>query len=242
MTLSKLEVTSSARSNREILAPALDRGLAVLSAIAASTDATTVGVLSSHLKTPRSSMARIVKTLIEEGYVSRDRSGGLRPSFASVRLAHTYIKSLPIWSEARVALRELACQTGCAIQLMIRDGDELVVAAQQIPEKSSRSPLACRLGARLSTLDSDWLTECFDIARDSCSMDGTFAISDTRTIGEPVRNTCLMLASEIESVVSWNNTLVVGMAVYDKDPLELPAMISALRATALHLSDFWKQL
>jgi predicted transcriptional regulator len=242
MTLSKPEMTSSTGSNGEILAPALDRGLAVLSAIAASTDATTVGMLSSHLKTPRSSMARIVKTLIEEGYVSQDRLGGLRPSFASVRLAHSYIRSLPIWSEARVALRELARQTGCAVQLMIRDGDEVVVAAQQTPEKSGRSPLGCRIGARLSTLHTDWLTESFDIAPDSCNTGGVFAILDTKTTGEPDRKKCLMLVAEIESVDSWNDTLMVGMAVYDIDPLDRPAMIRALRATAVHLSDFWKQL
>jgi hypothetical protein len=218
------------------LAPSLNRGLTVQAAIAGSDRAVTTGVLASNLQTPRTSMGRIVRTLVERGYATQDKAGRLRPAFAAIQLAYAYIESLPIWPEASVALRELARQTGCAAQLMIQDRDHAVVAAQQIPDESGQSPFACRVGVRLSTFAPHWLAQTSEAMRGAGEAGAIQCFSSIDGENALDRHRCVILATEVETAASRRDRLLVGVIVYDAEALDLLTVARAVNATGTRLS------
>ncbi len=108
--------------------PAIDRGIDVIEAIAASGRAP-ISDLSARLRIPRSTVYRLLNSLQARGVVTRDADGsyGLGPWL--LRMARAVPAGPDLPTLARPVLERLADAVDNAAKLSVRDGDEALVVA-----------------------------------------------------------------------------------------------------------------
>ncbi|WP_176046895.1 helix-turn-helix domain-containing protein [Burkholderia sp. BCC1644] len=126
--------------------PALARGLAILEAVAAGQPPATAAALAARLGVPRNSIARLLRTLVRQQFLSVDSHGGYRPGSATARVAAAYLKARPELARAQPVLHALSARSGLAAQLLGRDRAEVVVLAQAAPDGAAC--VLTRVGAR----------------------------------------------------------------------------------------------
>ncbi|AIO33976.1 iclR helix-turn-helix domain protein [Burkholderia cenocepacia] len=133
--------------------PALARGLAILGAVAAAHGGASGAALAARLGAPRNSVARLLKTLVLQGFLVVDAHGRYRPGPASARVAAAYLDAQPQVAQAQPVLDALCARTGLAAQLLGRDGADVVVLAQAAP--AGPACVVTRVGARFNGLAAE---------------------------------------------------------------------------------------
>jgi hypothetical protein len=132
--------------------PALERGLAIMQAFSGGRPRIRNSELVAYVGAPRNSVARLVRVLVEYGFLVDDTNGALTPGPAASRIAAAYVGGLPGLAHALPILQSLCERTGRATQLLVADGDEAVVVAQAVPSRPDPGCLASRVGARFALL------------------------------------------------------------------------------------------
>lgn len=75
---------------------------------------------------PRSAAHRVLVSLTERGYATRDGAAGYRLGPAALRLAARALDGVDLRERARPALTRLAADTGETVHLVVVDGDAIV--------------------------------------------------------------------------------------------------------------------
>ncbi|WP_101523847.1 IclR family transcriptional regulator [Nocardioides houyundeii] len=123
----------------------LDRGLRVLSVLAASPDGLTITALANRLGVNRTVVYRLVSTLEQHALVRRDAQGRLYVGLAVLHLAAAV---QPVLRDLAVpVLRQLAETVGATAHLSVADGDEALALAVVEPSWTDFH-VAYRVGSR----------------------------------------------------------------------------------------------
>ncbi len=107
--------------------PGLNRGLDLLESLSEDRMPATVADLTRRLALPRSSVFRLLRTLVDKGYVQMDPSGKtfvLGPRV--LRLGYQFLASRDVVQAARDDVEALARDTGISAHLVVRDGRDIV--------------------------------------------------------------------------------------------------------------------
>jgi DNA-binding IclR family transcriptional regulator len=88
----------------------------------------------AHLNVPRSSVARLIQSLVKVGFLAANRNGGFTPGPATLRIGAAYLAALPGIDLIQPLLDALSTDTGASAQLLVRDGTDAVVLAQALPK------------------------------------------------------------------------------------------------------------
>jgi DNA-binding IclR family transcriptional regulator len=116
------------KSKRSSGSRTLARGLSLLQALGEEADGATVSALSDATDLDRAVLYRLLETLEEEGFVTRDpESRRYRLGLAMLELGVRAAQGLEVRRLAGPALRALMDDTGETACLAVRDRDELVV-------------------------------------------------------------------------------------------------------------------
>jgi hypothetical protein len=158
------------------LVPALVRGLRLLQAFSPARPRLPMSELVTYVGAPRSTVARLVRSLVALGFLVEDEMGRLSPGHASLGLGASYLAGSAVVRRAGPMLDGLANQTLAAAQLLALDGAEAVVLAQVLPAGMGGACAVTRVGARFavsgSGLCSGVLSGADCGARDIVRIDG----------------------------------------------------------------------
>jgi DNA-binding IclR family transcriptional regulator len=106
---------------------ALGKGLRVLEALARADGPTRISHLATELGMQKSSLHRILQTLVELGFVTQDDGTSLYAATLKVwELGSAVVSALPIKLAASTILPELHQSTGETVSLSVRDGDDVL--------------------------------------------------------------------------------------------------------------------
>ncbi|WP_244122768.1 helix-turn-helix domain-containing protein [Burkholderia metallica] len=151
--------------------PALARGLAILETVALARPPASAAALAARLGVPRNSIARLLRTLVGQQFLSVDPHGRYRPGPAAEQVAAAYLGARPEVAHAQQVLQALCARSGLAAQLLGRDRAEVVVLAQAVPDGAAC--VLTRVGARFV----GWAEEGADRA--------DAGVGDVRSFGRP---------------------------------------------------------
>lgn len=101
----------------------IDQVFDVLNLLSARSEPTGVAEIARGLEIPNSTAHRVIITLVEAGYASRDTSGAkyqLGP--AAQEMAHALLGRFPVGVAGQASLSELAMDTGATAILVVRVG------------------------------------------------------------------------------------------------------------------------
>jgi Transcriptional regulator len=147
--------------------PSLARGLTLLQAFSVTRPILEMSEIVAPLNVPRSSVARLVQSLVKVGFLAANRNGGFTPGPATLRIGAAYLATLPAIDLVQPLLDTLLTDTGASAQLLVRDGTDAVVLAQALPKGLSAACAAIRVGTRLplsGTLLAPLLLPCCEDA------------------------------------------------------------------------------
>jgi DNA-binding IclR family transcriptional regulator len=109
------------------LVPALERGLHILQLFDRQRIEIAAPDIARELSLPRSTVFRLLQTLEYLHCVERTESGAYRLGTGVLRLGFEYLASLEVTDVARPVVERLRDETTCSAQLVIRDGQDVVV-------------------------------------------------------------------------------------------------------------------
>ncbi|MGE6916624.1 IclR family transcriptional regulator [Achromobacter kerstersii] len=122
--------TSETSSDRYAV-PALERGLLLLCEFSRTDRTLTAPELARRLSIPRSTVFRLLTTLERMGFVRKVESGtAYRLDMAVLRLGFEYLASLELTELGGPLLERLRDATGLPSNLVVRDGQSVVVVAK----------------------------------------------------------------------------------------------------------------
>lgn len=130
------------------LVPALVRGLRLMQAFSTARPKLPMSELVAFVDAPRSTVARLVRSLVALGFLVEDGAGRFSPGLAVLGLGASYLAGASAVRLVGAILDELADRTLAAAQLLAVDGMEVVVAAQAMPVPTWGACAATRVGAR----------------------------------------------------------------------------------------------
>jgi DNA-binding IclR family transcriptional regulator len=138
-----METTSKAT------APALERGLAILEALARSRGGLTLSQLTRYLNLPKSSAFCLLRTLEQSGYIFRDiDTGKYSMSLRVCNLANLALNAISLRDKARVHLRRLSEETKLTVHMAILEHGSCVLIEKLTP--TGVYPIATWVGKHLS--------------------------------------------------------------------------------------------
>lgn len=106
---------------------ALGKGLRVLVALAAAPAPVRLSRLAEDLGMQKSSLHRVLQTLVEMGFASQDpATAQYAPTLKLWELGSAVVSELPIKRAASTVLPELHQVTGETVSLSVRDGDDVL--------------------------------------------------------------------------------------------------------------------
>lgn len=124
----------------------LAKGLSVLDCFDADHQRRTLSSVAAATGLTRASARRFLLTLVDLGYVSRDRDQfTLRPTVLNIGRAYLSMLTLPDLAEPH--MRVLSTEVGEAVSLCVLDKGDAVVIAQSRPGRSGLIPTS--IGSRL---------------------------------------------------------------------------------------------
>ena len=138
--------------------PALEKGLAIIEALAMAKRALTLKEIAEVLKRNSNEIFRMVDCLTERGYVLRDAaSGEYRLSLRLFELAHAHSPVDELLRSARRPMEHIAHVLGECCHLGVRNDTELMVLSQAVSrekvrisiESGSSFPLALTASGKL---------------------------------------------------------------------------------------------
>ena len=136
---------------------ALGKGLRVLEAIALAQGPVRLSHLASELDLQKSSVHRVLQTLIGAGFVAQDPATELYSATLKVwELGSAVVSALPIKQAATTVLHELHRRTGETVSLSVLDGDDVLYLDKIISPRpmgfttrvGSRVPAPMTVGGR----------------------------------------------------------------------------------------------
>src|SRR3954471_24154715 len=101
----------------------IDKALAVLEALSEHARVTDIAAATAL---PKSTVHRILQSLVGWGFARADGSGGYLPGPRILTLAGRVMSRFDPSQHARAALRDLRDRTGMTVHFAIRGGDEIV--------------------------------------------------------------------------------------------------------------------
>lgn len=116
----------------------IDRLARLLDAIAASNNPVSLKVLSAETGLHPSTAFRILASLSEHGFVERSSSGHYRLGVKLLQLGSRVQGRLDIRREARPIMEWLRNETGETVNLIVREGDEVVYVERVTPNRMMR--------------------------------------------------------------------------------------------------------
>ena len=142
-----VEHRRSSGGAKKSTAPALDRGLAILELLDSRSEGATLSEISRAIGVPKNSTMRMLQTLAERGYVTRDELT-MRVALTGklLRLGQPRVGGLSLVESALPAMRGLRDAVGETVQLGISIGDEGVVIERV--ESSQAVRIAVEIGLR----------------------------------------------------------------------------------------------
>lgn len=145
--------------------PALERGLAILQLFNRQQRVLTAAEMARELRIPRTTVFRLVQTLLRLGFLERDHDN-YRIGSAVLRLGFEYIASLEVAELARPIVDQLRDRTGFSAQLVTRDGRDVVVTLRAAGPSTfaSNVHVGTRLPAHGTILGRVLLSGCDDAA------------------------------------------------------------------------------
>ncbi|WP_017975278.1 IclR family transcriptional regulator [Actinopolyspora halophila] len=111
------------------------------------TEHSRVSDLSTATGLPKSTVHRLLKVLVEMGFVGTDGAGNYRVGSRAVRLANRVIDRFDLTTQAEPALSRLLHETGCTVHFALRTGGELFYTHKKEPDKPYR--MSSRVGMSL---------------------------------------------------------------------------------------------
>lgn len=130
-------------------APALERGLAVLEAIARSRGGLTLSQLTRYLDLPKSSAFCLLRTLEQCGYLFRDgETGKYSVSLRVCNLASLALNGIGLREKARPHLRRLSEDTKLTVHMGILENRSCLLIEKMTP--AGVYPIATWVGKHLS--------------------------------------------------------------------------------------------
>jgi IclR family acetate operon transcriptional repressor len=123
---------------------AIEKALVVLTALADHerlTDLTTITGL------PKSTVHRILQSLVEHGFAIADGHGGYLPGPGILTLAGKVVHRIDPAQQAHLALRDLRDRTGHTVHFALRNGDEAVYVEKLAGNRPYQTP--SRIGQSL---------------------------------------------------------------------------------------------
>ena len=126
-------------------AQTLDRGLRILTLVAASDSRFTINEIAESLGISRTVAYRLIVTLEEHDLLHRDAQGRIGAGFGMMAFRNAYLPELK--SRASPALTRLANASGATAHLTIADGEDAVALLVVEPSRSDLH-VAYRVGAR----------------------------------------------------------------------------------------------
>lgn len=132
---------------------ALERGLRLLRAFLGGAAGLTNAELAERCGLPRSTVSRLVRSLVDEGFLEYDiAQSAYRLAPVSLSLAGAYRRSHSCLSEATALLREVAVRERVNLSLALADGLQMVYLdsfregtgpVQRVVPPGSRVPIEC---------------------------------------------------------------------------------------------------
>jgi DNA-binding IclR family transcriptional regulator len=151
--------------------PAVNRAIAVLDAIAAASEPSSLAALTSMLGYPKSSLLGICNTLVSGGLLQRTKPGHFRLGSRIVGLAHAYLSKSNVTELFFETWDALDALRGETVVLSVLDGAEVVYVACRNGTQGltfnyrigMRLPASCSASgkAMLSTLPRQTVEELF---------------------------------------------------------------------------------
>ncbi len=132
------------------LVPALVRGLRLMQVFSTARPKWAMSELVAYLDAPRSTVARLVRSLASLGFLVEDEAGRLSPGPAVLGIGTSFLDGASVVRVAAPVLRELANRTLAAAQWLALDGMQAVVIAQALPDDPGGACAATRVGARFA--------------------------------------------------------------------------------------------
>ena len=130
------------------LAPAADSALRILALLAGHAEPVPAGLISATLDLPRSTTYRLLRILVERGFVSylpEVRRYGL--GVVSFELGSAYSRQMPLRRIAEPVLRRLVDQVRQNAHLAVLHGSDVYYVIEE--RASGRAPLISDVGVRL---------------------------------------------------------------------------------------------
>jgi IclR family acetate operon transcriptional repressor len=109
----------------------LDRAFAILEAMADAGGMISLSQLAERAELPLATIHRLVRTLVDLGYVRQEPSRQYSLGPRLMRLSDTSSRRIGVW--ANTAMKKAVAQLGESVNLAVLDGDEIVYVAQVQP-------------------------------------------------------------------------------------------------------------
>jgi IclR family acetate operon transcriptional repressor len=113
----------------------LDRAFAILETIADAGGVISLSQLATDTGLPLPTIHRLVRTLVDLGYVRQEPSRQYSLGPRLIRLGETTSRRLATW--ARPHLSQVVSQLGESVNLAMLDGDQVVYVGQVMPSQNS---------------------------------------------------------------------------------------------------------
>jgi IclR family KDG regulon transcriptional repressor len=127
---------------------ALGKGLRVLEMLARADGPVRLSHLAAQLDLQKSSVHRVLRMLMVDGYVAQDPDTELyRPTLKVWELGSAVVSALPIKQAATTVLQELHRRTGETVSLTILDGDDVLYLDKILSPRPAG--FTTRVGSRL---------------------------------------------------------------------------------------------
>lgn len=140
------------RAQPNYSAPALEKGLDILEALAASPEAMTLSTLAKAMERGTNEIFRMVNLLEERHFIRRDSSGAYGLSLKLFSIAHSHDPVRQLIEAAQPAMRELTQATSESCHLSVLEGHELVVLS--VVECARPVRLTIAIGSRFEAFQT----------------------------------------------------------------------------------------
>lgn len=127
----------------------VERAFAIMEMIAKSSSGLSIKQITDGLKLPKSTVHRLLQTLVQLGYVFQEKSDAeYRVTMRLLELAHRQTSGMDIVTFARPHLDQLAAQCGSTVHLVLPDGCDGVYVYKTVLETTGIQ-LSSRVGLRV---------------------------------------------------------------------------------------------
>jgi len=127
--------------------PILERTTELLAAVAGSADGLTAKQIILQLKIPQATCYRILRTLVQCGWLQEGAGGLYRPAYELVRLARSWTDLENRLSQVKPKLEALAELTGLSAKISLLEGAQAVIAMRSRTQRPNSivSPVGSRI-------------------------------------------------------------------------------------------------